>query len=157
PNLTCSYSLNGGTTWTALGSVTATSARLLAADADNRVYCRAAANVSGQFATALTFRAWDQTTGTDGGPADTSTNGGTTAFSTAPDPAAATVNAVNDAPVLDASKSPSLATVAEDADAPSGAVGTRIADLADLAATPGGLDNVTDIDPGNATGIAVVA
>ncbi|MBI5761245.1 MAG: hypothetical protein HZA46_22265, partial [Planctomycetales bacterium] len=31
----------------------------------------------------LTFRAWDQTTGTAGGRSDTTTNGGTTAFSTA--------------------------------------------------------------------------
>jgi hypothetical protein len=33
--------------------------------------------------TGITFRAWDRTTGTAGGRGDTSTNGGTTAFSTA--------------------------------------------------------------------------
>src|SRR5262249_27698276 len=40
PALTCYYSLNDGTSWTALGAVSDTSARLLAADADNRIYCR---------------------------------------------------------------------------------------------------------------------
>ena len=47
----------------------------------------------------ITFRAWDQTTGVNGGIADASINGGTTAFSTASETASITVNPVNDAPV----------------------------------------------------------
>jgi cyclophilin family peptidyl-prolyl cis-trans isomerase len=39
--------------------------------------------------TGIMFRAWDRTSGTAGGRADTSTNGGTTAFSTATETAAA--------------------------------------------------------------------
>ena len=50
--------------------------------------------------TALTFRAWDQTTGANGGTADPSTNGGTTAFSTATETASIAVTAVNDVPSL---------------------------------------------------------
>src|SRR5207244_659215 len=44
------------------------------------------------------FRAWDRTIGANGGLADCTGNGGTTAFSTVTDTAALTVNAVNDAP-----------------------------------------------------------
>ena len=49
----------------------------------------------------ITFRAWDQTDGNANGTAgiDTTTNGGTTAYSTATDTASLTVNPVNDAPV----------------------------------------------------------
>ena len=46
----------------------------------------------------LTFRAWDQTTGSAGTKVDVSVNGGATAFSTATETAAITVTAVNDAP-----------------------------------------------------------
>src|SRR5205085_7555073 len=82
PNLTCYYSLNGGTTWTAFGSVSPASARLIAVDADNRIYCQAGPNLNGVFADALSFRAWDETSGSDGGTADVTSNGGSTAFST---------------------------------------------------------------------------
>ena len=51
-------------------------------------------NWSGTVSNGLTFRAWDQTTGTAGGTADTTTNGGSTAFSTATASASITVNAV---------------------------------------------------------------
>ena len=46
----------------------------------------------------VTLRAWDQTTGTNGGLANTTTSGGTTAFSSATDTAAITVLSVNDVP-----------------------------------------------------------
>ncbi|MDD4989364.1 MAG: fibronectin type III domain-containing protein [Candidatus Pacebacteria bacterium] len=96
--LTCSYSLDNGSTWTAFGLVSSGSARLLAADSDNRIYCKAGANINGSFPTALTFRAWDQTSGSDGGTADTTTNGSPTAFSTVTDTVFLLVNSVNDAP-----------------------------------------------------------
>ena len=75
-----------------------TSPRLIAADNDNRIYCQPNLNVNGTFPTALTFRAWDQTTGTDGGTANTTTNGGGTAFSSATDGISLTVTPVNDPP-----------------------------------------------------------
>src|SRR5690606_30981822 len=77
------YSTDNGATWNALGAVSNNNARLLAADAGTRPYFQPNANYSGTMAAALTFRAWDRTAGTNGGLADTSVNGGTTAFSAA--------------------------------------------------------------------------
>ncbi len=99
-SLTCYYSINSGATWTLLGSVSNTSARLLSAGVTNRVYCRAGTGTFGTFSNAITFRAWDQTSGTSGSTADTSTNGGTSAFSLATDTAGLTItSAGNHAPV----------------------------------------------------------
>lgn len=99
-NLTCYYSINSGATWTLLGSVSNASARLLSAGVTNRVYCRAGVGTFGAFSNAITFRAWDQTSGTNGSVADTSTNGGTSAFSLATDTAGLTItSAGNHAPV----------------------------------------------------------
>ena len=61
------YSTNGGTNWNALGAVATNNARLLAADANTRLYFQPNANYNGTLATAVTFRAWDQTTGANGG------------------------------------------------------------------------------------------
>ncbi len=114
---------------------------------------------NGQNATTgdITFRAWDQTTGTAGTKVDTSTNGTTTAFSTATEVASITVTAVNDAPVLDSARSPVLLSVSEHAGAPSGAVGTLVSSLVDFATPTGQVDNVTDVDSGATTGIAITA
>lgn len=85
------FSTNGGTTWTAVDTSTALSdsrAFLLKADADNRVYFKPNANFSGTVSSAFTFRAWDQTSGTEGTFVDISAanaKGGTTAFSVATD------------------------------------------------------------------------
>ena len=86
-NGTWFYSTNNGTSWNALGAVANNNARLLAADANTRLYFQPNANYNGTLANAITFRAWDQTSGSNGTLADTSTNGGTTAFSTATDTA----------------------------------------------------------------------
>ena len=83
-----------------------------------------------------------------------STTGDDTVLSTAVI-ASITVTAVNDAPELDFTVIPVLDSVAEDAGAPVGAVGTLISSLVDLPGA-GGLDNVTDVDVGASTGIAVV-
>ncbi len=48
----------------------------------------------------ITFRAWDQTTGTAGSTADSTINGGTSAFSTATASPSIIINPVNDAPVI---------------------------------------------------------
>ena len=97
-NGTWQYSTNNGTDWSALGSVSAASARLLAADAATRVRFVPSANFNGLVATALTFRAWDRTSGTNGATTDASVNGGMTAFSSATETASLTVTPVNDAP-----------------------------------------------------------
>ena len=62
------YTLDG-TNWLSLGAPSATSARLLAADATTRVRFVPNANWNGTIPTALTYHAWDQTTGVNGGTA----------------------------------------------------------------------------------------
>jgi len=96
------YSINGGTNWNALGSVSNTNARLLATNANTRLYFQPTADYNGTLTNGITFRAWDQTTGTNDSTADTTKNGGIYAFSTATDAAAITVNPVNDIPSFSA-------------------------------------------------------
>jgi hypothetical protein len=64
------YSRDNGSTWNALGAVSEGSARLLAADANTRLYFQANADYNGTLSDAITFRAWDQTSGTAGSTAD---------------------------------------------------------------------------------------
>ncbi|WP_301555214.1 DUF4347 domain-containing protein [Planktothrix agardhii] len=92
------YTIDGGTTWTALGAVSDTNARLLAANANTRIYFQPTPNYNGTVTNGITFRAWDQMAGANGSTADTSTNGGSTVFSALTDTAAITVTAVNDKP-----------------------------------------------------------
>uniref|UniRef100_UPI0039BC7043 DUF4347 domain-containing protein n=1 Tax=Nitrospira sp. BLG_1 TaxID=3395883 RepID=UPI0039BC7043 len=143
-NGTWYYTTNGGTTWTAIGSVSNSSALLLADNANTRLYFSPGANYNGTSTGALTLRAWDQTSGSAGSKVTTASNGGTTAFSSATDTVDVTVTAVNDAPVL-ADTALSI-TVAEDAGAPSGAVGSA------LSAFTGG---ITDVDASAVKGIAI--
>jgi hypothetical protein len=94
------FSTNGGTAWTEATGISNTNALLLASDSDNRIYFQPNSTFTGT-STAVTLRAWDQTTGTDGAFATTATNGGTSAFSTATDTVSAqvvrpvTINAVS--------------------------------------------------------------
>ncbi|HEY8356743.1 MAG TPA: hypothetical protein VIL30_04705, partial [Ramlibacter sp.] len=141
------YSTDGGTTWAAVGAVGDNSALLLASDADTRVYFRPTANYNGTVAAGLTIRAWDQTTGTAGTRVDASTNGNTTAFSSATDTVSIVVNPVNDAPVL-ADTPLTLPSVNEDAAAPAGPVGALVSTL---------VGGSTDIDVGAIKGIAITA
>ncbi|WP_445372870.1 putative Ig domain-containing protein [Methylomonas sp. HW2-6] len=61
------YSTDNGTTWNALGAVSGSNALLLAADSATRLYFQPNANFTGTIAQAITFHAWDQTTGINGG------------------------------------------------------------------------------------------
>ena len=63
-----------------------------------------------------------------------------------------TVNAVNDAPSLNNTKSPVITAISEDPGAPSGVVGTLVSALVDFASPSGQVDNVTDIDSGPSLG-----
>ena len=98
-NGTLHYSTDGGANWIAAGAVGPTQSLLLKADGQTRVYFEPAANFNGSVTAALTFRAWDQSTGSAGQKVNTTTNGGATAFSSAVDIVALTVTAVDDAPV----------------------------------------------------------
>ncbi|MFK8068765.1 MAG: beta strand repeat-containing protein [Gammaproteobacteria bacterium] len=141
------YSINGGTNWDSVGTVSEMSALLLRATDLVRF------NPNGENAPitnpTFEFRAWDQTSGTEGTKVDASTNGGTTAFSTASETASITVTDANDAPVLNNSGTVTLDAQAEDAGAPAGVVGTVITDLVSI----GG--NVSDVDASSQTGIAI--
>jgi hypothetical protein len=76
------YSTNGGISWTENSTaLSAGNALLLTADANNRVYFAPNAGFEGIVSDALSFRAWDQTSGTQGSFVSTTTNGTTTAFS----------------------------------------------------------------------------
>ena len=91
-----------GTSWSAFGVVSDASARLLAADTNSAVRFVPNSNWNGTLAAGLTFRAWDQSigSGSAGGTADTSVNGGSSAFSSATASSGITVTPINDAPVL---------------------------------------------------------
>jgi VCBS repeat-containing protein len=112
------YSTDGGASWT---QVTATlsnaNALLLAADA--RIAFVTEAERNGSIAEAITFRAWDRSTGSNGALAAITATGGGTAFSADADSAGILVAAMNDAPGFTAGAS--LAAVEEDTAQPPGA------------------------------------
>jgi len=60
------YSLNNGANWSPLGSISLTSARLLAADNATRIRLVPDGSFTGILHNALQFRAWDQTAGSNG-------------------------------------------------------------------------------------------
>ncbi|HSD44442.1 MAG TPA: DUF4347 domain-containing protein, partial [Burkholderiales bacterium] len=97
-NGTWFYSVDDGAAWNLLGAVSASSARLLAADASTRIYFQPNPDWNGTLTSAITFRAWDQTSGANGALANSGAGGGTSAFSSAIDTASLTVTPVNDAP-----------------------------------------------------------
>jgi Fibronectin type III domain len=75
------YSTNGGTSWSDVGAVSQASALLLSVDTDTELRFNRTDSFLGTLNNAITIRAWDQDTGSDGSSVDTTTNGGTTAFS----------------------------------------------------------------------------
>ena len=101
---TWAYSLDG-TNFTDVGTVAADSALLL----PNNAYLRYTPDGTDTETATITYRAWDTTSGTSATDADTTTNGGATAFSTASDTASLSVTSPNHAPVLTPA-GPSLGT-----------------------------------------------
>ena len=89
------YSTNGGSSWSAFGSYSASSALLLAATDLVKFVPDTVDGSSDTFS----FVAWDQTSGTHGTTASASTRGSTTAFSTQVDTASITVTPINNSPV----------------------------------------------------------
>ena len=90
-NGTWHYSTDNGVNWNALG-ISATSHRLLATDTATRLYFQPTAGYNGT--ATITFRAWDRTSGANGGTVNTSNpnNGGITSFSSVTDTAILTVH-----------------------------------------------------------------
>ena len=139
-NGTWQYSTNAGTNWSNVGAVSATSALLLRSQDRLRLV------PDGQNGTtaSVTFRAWDQTVGTEGTTVDTTTVGGTSAFSTATAIASITVTDVNDAPVLAGAND--FTTITEDQNTLAN-TGNPVSDLI--------AGQITDADAGALQGIAV--
>lgn len=135
------YSLDNGVSWTAVGSVSATSALLL--QDTHRLRFRPDAE-NGTTAT-LSYRAWDRTGGTAGSKVDASTTGGATSFSTAGDTATLTVTSVNDAPTLVNGTAITLPNAPDNAPA--------AVSVADLLTGAGH----ADVDTGAVSGVAVTA
>ncbi len=92
------YSTNGGSTWNQVGFVSETSA--LSLQSTDLIRFNPVGDDGGT--SDFTFSAWDQTSGTQGTKVDTSTNGGSTAFSAAVESASIVVTAVDDAPTFQA-------------------------------------------------------
>jgi uncharacterized delta-60 repeat protein len=97
------YSTDGGANWLniradLINSTTNELALLLAPTASVRLL--PFGDLNGSLSNAITFRAWDMSTGTAGEYATISATGGSTAFSSASDTAGLVVTAVNDAPTF---------------------------------------------------------
>ncbi len=140
------YSIDNGSNWLSVGAVANNSALLLRSTDLVRFVPNGQNATSGD----ITFRAWDQTTGSAGNKVDATTNGTTTAFSTATEVASITITAVNDAPVLDNTGNMTLTTITEDANTNSG---NTVASII----SSGGGDRITDVDTGAVEGIAMIA
>ena len=95
------YSINGGNSWTTIGALGPTGALLLANDGLTRLYYQpTAADTASSDLDTLGFRAWDGSTGVNGGIADVTANGANTAFSTGVETASLSIVPVNDLPVV---------------------------------------------------------
>ncbi len=104
------YSTDNGSSWTNFSGVTGSSVDIESASvlldgtltgaSTNLIRFVPDADYNGT--ATITYRAWDKSSGSVGSTADTSTNGGTTAFSSATEDATLTINSVNDEPTLTA-------------------------------------------------------
>ncbi len=132
---TWQYSVDGGTTWLALGG-TPLGSRLLGPDARVRFVGDAGENVNGAIP-GFTFRAWDGSSGASGGLANTATVGGTTAFSTATATASPYVTPVNDIPVRFDTTTLAFLPAPADVTVTEGTLGTTSLGLGYLEYVPG--------------------
>jgi hypothetical protein len=96
------YSIDTGLTWNSFGNPSESEARLLAADTQIRFIPNA--NYYGK--ATMTFRAWDQTSGSHGNTADATNFGDSTAFSKNTLTPNITIEAINDAPSFTAGSNP---------------------------------------------------
>jgi len=99
------YSVGGGP-WIGFPAVSVINALLL----DETAEIRFEPNPGYNGTETITFRAWDQTTGTSGGTGSMASYGGTTAYSIAQTQASIVITAVNDPPVVDLDANNSTAT-----------------------------------------------
>jgi VCBS repeat-containing protein len=141
---TYQYSLNNGSTWLPVGSVSETNALLLGASAKVRFVPNA--NFNGTVD--LYYRAWDKTQGSEGAKLNLSGKiGDTGTASVVFQKATCTVTPVNDAPVLVTGTPRSFGTIAEDT-APASIPGAMVGSLIS--------GRASDVD-GDALGIAIIS
>ena len=134
------FSTDGGASWQAVGSVGDANALLLG-DTDR---LRFLPNAQNGATPALDYRAWDRTSGVAATKVDTTTHGGTTAFSAAEDRVSLLVSSVNDAPGLGGA---SLADPSDGAgETIAGLFGGRFSDV-DAGASFGGIAVVSNAAP----------
>ena len=88
------YSTDGGSSWIDFGAPMSATARLL--DTAARIRFLPNPDFNGLVDPGVTFRAWDQTSGSSGDTADTSIHGGSSAFSSAIETASISVTPVDD-------------------------------------------------------------
>lgn len=109
---TWQYSTDSGGSWTPFAASTGSSL-LLTKATSNKIRFVPTANLNGT--ATLTFRAWDQSAGSNASTANTTSTGGSTAFSSGSCTASLAIAAVNDAPVLAAIEGTTLAYTENDA------------------------------------------
>jgi hypothetical protein len=139
------YSLNSGSTWTAFGAASTTAARLLRLTD----LVRFVPNATYTGSASISYRAWDQTTGSAGSTANISTTastGGSTAFSTAIDSATVNVVYTNYAPVLNTSGNYTLPYVKANTTTPTSMLVSTLLG-----------NKVSDANPGALKGLAITA
>lgn len=141
------YTVNNGVNWAPIGTTGNTNARLLAADANTRIRYRPNAGFIGE--AKIAFVAWDRTTGANGGVANVTQRGGTTAYSLAYD--YASIFVLNTAPVLNAGGNPLLDSIPANIAAANNP-GLLVTDLI-ARMIPGG--GISDSNPGALRGIAI--
>jgi len=138
------YSADDGLSWESLSGVSQSAARLL----DDAAKVRFVPVAGWDGAATFELRAWDRTSGINGGTADASQAGGIGPFSAAIESASIVVTHLNDAPVLDGSGEMRLVSILQDTADPEGDRVTMIL------ASAGG-DRIADAD-GDPVGMAVV-
>ncbi len=117
------FTTDGGVTWNSLTGVTASAARLLSGENSNhRIRFVPVSNYAGT--ASLTFRAWDQTSGTAGSTANVSINGGSTAYSVGEATATISVTQNNDSPTVT-----SIGNQTTNEDTTTGSIGFTVGDV----------------------------
>ncbi len=98
------YTIDSGTTWTAFGTVSGSSAVLLNANDTNRIRFVPDPNFRGSISNGITFRAWDQSDGYQPGQHGVYvyTTGGSSPYSTQSETASLNIRSKNHAPTLNA-------------------------------------------------------
>ncbi|HEY8084414.1 MAG TPA: hypothetical protein VIE69_02285, partial [Methylophilaceae bacterium] len=146
-NSSWEYSTNGGSTWTSFGAVSSTGALLL----DSTALVRYSPDLQNGETATFNFRAWDETTGTASTNAspqvgNTTSNGGTTAYSSGSATTSIVVTSVNDAPTISNGSTVTLTTSL--ANTPT--AGNTVSSILSSA-------GYGDVDTGPASGIAITS